>query len=466
MGVKKILIGISSIVLVGTLLFFAIWGIINFGKVKDAMSGTSIYTKTDIDNAYNDGYKSALDDKVHYEELLSTYRDTISQYEKKILEYKDALTNANASIVAKDALVKEYESQISELEKLVDYYKALLSAYEDTTKVVATFVYNGEIYDVQVYSIDSYVGVDAPADTDYIQFNGWKVNDELVDLSAYQIIEDTTFEADLTYYQYVNLIAQDETIATKKVEKGSTIDLTAIEVPTVKYASHIGWTIEEIDSLSTKNDIVDSNVTIEEDMTYYAYYAVDVDGTFIDESNTYALTIENNEITSCQLGDKTISRTSIKEVAYSGSTNWYSVILTDANSIEYEMKLYNYAQSFIVELSTGQGLVEDLIILKDTSYVVNSATSVGNFKYYDVGTLTFSGGILAVKSSVSSIGKSNNATYVTDNVYCYSQTNGWHYSVHYIAYIDCWLGCRAYGAGVDATAVADQYSQLHIFSRV
>ena len=102
--------------------------------------------------------------------------------------------------------------------------------------------------------------------------------------------------------------------------------------------------------------------------------------------------------------------------------------------------------------------------MKDTSYVVNSSTSVGNFKYYDYGTLTYENSNVTIKSTLSTIGNCSDVTYVTDNVYCYEQVNGYHYSVHYIEYIDCWLGCRAYGS--NSADVAHQYSQLHIFSRI
>ena len=462
MNGKKIFILSSSIICILTFILLLTWTISNWSTFVKTFNGTKLYTQSALDEAYEKG----LGDKSSYDITISDYKKQIDKLQKDINEYNtqiDLLQKENQDYKSR---IKDLESKLSEAEALITYYEDLLEAYKDSTKVIATFNYNGELYEVQVYAIDSLVEIKAPADTDYIQFNGWKVNNELVDLNTYQIVEDTTFEADLTYYQYVTLISQEEIITTQKVEKDSTINLASFEAPIIKYASHIGWTSEEIDSLSTRNDIVDNNVTIDEDVTYYAYYAVNVNGTFIDESNTYSLTIENNEITSCQLGNKTISRTSINEVAYRDSTNWYSVILTDSNNVKYEMTLYNYAQSFIVELFTGQGKVTDLIILKDTSYVVNSSTSVGNFKYYDYGTLTFTNGKMTVRTSIGAIGSCDEATYVVDNVYCYEQTNDWHYSVHYIAYIDCWLGCRTYGVGVDATAVVDKYDQLHIFARI
>ena len=45
-----------------------------------------------------------------------------------------------------------------------------------------------------------------PADTDYVKFNGWAVNEEIVDLSTYQITSNTIFVADLTYIYDVEFI--------------------------------------------------------------------------------------------------------------------------------------------------------------------------------------------------------------------------------------------------------------------
>ena len=63
METKKVLGIIFSILFIGAFAFVLSWGIINFNKVKDGMSGTGVYTKEDLDSAYSDGYKTALSDK-------------------------------------------------------------------------------------------------------------------------------------------------------------------------------------------------------------------------------------------------------------------------------------------------------------------------------------------------------------------------------------------------------------------
>ena len=78
---KQILIVVFSLLLVGLFIFILTWGILNWSKVKDGMSGSAIYTETDIKTAYEDGYSQALADKAEYEKLLVYYKALIEQYE-------------------------------------------------------------------------------------------------------------------------------------------------------------------------------------------------------------------------------------------------------------------------------------------------------------------------------------------------------------------------------------------------
>ena len=103
---KKILIAIFSILLIGVLAFLITWGVINFNKVKDLMSGTGIYNKTDVDNAYNDGYNTALKDKNEWDKLLNDYRDTITVQ-------TDTISQLNSEKSALDKSIKDYETQVT-----------------------------------------------------------------------------------------------------------------------------------------------------------------------------------------------------------------------------------------------------------------------------------------------------------------------------------------------------------------
>ena len=108
METKKVLGIIFSLVFIGVFIFTLCWGIINFNKVKDGLSGTGIYTEEDVNNAYEDGYDEALSNKTEYDELINGYKDTITNQTDEISKLNSqvsSLTNTN----------KDYSIQIDNL---------------------------------------------------------------------------------------------------------------------------------------------------------------------------------------------------------------------------------------------------------------------------------------------------------------------------------------------------------------
>ena len=75
---RKVLTIIFSILIVAAFAFVLTWGIINWSKVKEGMAGNGLYTQDDVQNAYEDGYNTALTDKEEYDNLINSYRDTIT----------------------------------------------------------------------------------------------------------------------------------------------------------------------------------------------------------------------------------------------------------------------------------------------------------------------------------------------------------------------------------------------------
>ena len=93
METKKVLAVIFSLVFVAIFGFVLSWGIINFNKVKDGMSGTELYTSEDLKNSYQDGYNTALQNKDEYDELINGYRDTITTLNDNISQLNSQITN-------------------------------------------------------------------------------------------------------------------------------------------------------------------------------------------------------------------------------------------------------------------------------------------------------------------------------------------------------------------------------------
>lgn len=101
METKKVLGILFSLLFVGAFAFVLVWGITNFNKVQEGLSGTGLYTQEDLNNAYEDGYNTALTDKEEYEKLIHSYRDTITTLTDQVT----LLTYAN----------QDYETQITNL---------------------------------------------------------------------------------------------------------------------------------------------------------------------------------------------------------------------------------------------------------------------------------------------------------------------------------------------------------------
>lgn len=108
METKKIIGIIFSILFVGAFAFCLTWGIINFNKVKEGMSGTGVYTQNDLNNAYEDGYNTAISDKEGFEKLIDSYRDTITTQ-------SDQISQLNSDIAVLNSSNKDYKTQVSNL---------------------------------------------------------------------------------------------------------------------------------------------------------------------------------------------------------------------------------------------------------------------------------------------------------------------------------------------------------------
>ena len=196
---KKIVITICICLLVGLFGFIGVWTYINFEDLKLALSGTQIYTKDDVDNAYQDGYDKALDNKTDYDSLLSEYRediasltdevsrlkynlsqneDTISKNQQDLIELNNQLevtiaelNEAKASKEADTEKIAELELEVEYLStsienkqkeialltkqnsdylKSIDYYKNFITTLETETSAVATFVYDGKVVHMEV----------------------------------------------------------------------------------------------------------------------------------------------------------------------------------------------------------------------------------------------------------------------------------------------------------------------------
>ncbi len=400
METKKVLGIIFSILFVGAFIFALTWGIINFNKVKEGMSGTGVYTEQDLNNAYEDGYNTALSDKEGFEKLINSYRDTITTQSDQISQLNSEVSNLkntnkdyktqvenltaqrenletqvetlnsiktnndatiselnrqiddlNNKLIAlqgeKDQYVTQIESlnsqianlqslntqlqttnelnlqtitglnnqitslttqindlnyqiqnnstsvnalnnKIAELQKSVSYYEQYIASLESGEQVVATFEFAGSVYNIQVVNKNDIVTVTTPTSTAFVIFNGWTVNGEIVDLSTYQITANTKFVADVTYKYEVNFVVDEENYNSQIVVKDNKATVPAN--PTKAGYVFDGWTLN--------NSIVDvENYCIAQNTTFVAKFSKLYSVIFKYEDTTISTqTIKNGNV--------------------------------------------------------------------------------------------------------------------------------------------------------------------------
>ena len=132
METRKILGIIFSLLFLGAFAFVLSWGIINFNKVKDGMSGTQIYDSEDINKAYQDGYDTALKDKEEYTELINGYRDTITTLNDNISQLNSQITNLTKDKNDSVRKIDELKEQKTNLQTQVDNLNTIKTNNENT----------------------------------------------------------------------------------------------------------------------------------------------------------------------------------------------------------------------------------------------------------------------------------------------------------------------------------------------
>ena len=388
METKKVLGIIFSLLFVGAFAFVLSWGIINFNKVKDGMSGTGVYTKEDINKSYEDGYNTALTDKEEYTKLIASYRDTITtlndnisqlnsqvttltnnnkdyanqltqlneqktnlqsqvdnlttiktnnettiaslntqitslqnqvtnltnsgedkseqitilneqitNFQKTISQLQttnelntNTITSLNTQIVNLNNQISEMtlisqnsqsqinalNNKITELQKSVTYYESYIASLENGEQVVATFEFDGSVYNIQIVNKGSKLAVTNPTSTTYKIFNGWTVNGETIDLNTYTINANTKIVADVTYKYDVKFMVDETTYNSQIIIKNGNATLPIN--PTKDGYDFIGWSLNGVDLIT---DISSKQVTA--NTTYIAVFTKIHTVTFMSE---------------------------------------------------------------------------------------------------------------------------------------------------------------------------------------
>ena len=117
------------------------------------------------------------------ENELSVLRGESIQDKNKIIDLETEINSLNAEITKleltifnNDNKIGEYEDSILKLQTSVSYYENYIANLETENQVVATFEFNGSVYNVQILNKGGKAMVADPTSTEYVLFNGWTVD--------------------------------------------------------------------------------------------------------------------------------------------------------------------------------------------------------------------------------------------------------------------------------------------------
>lgn len=306
MDAKKIVALVMSIILIAALAFSLTWTIVNWNKVKDGMGGAGLYTKDDVDNSYEDGYNTALDDKSQYEDLIAEYRDKLSEYE----EIKKELTVAKYNIAELNNTVNKLQSYVAECEELIKnltaenfmlkdkirileeiktnlmqsvnaYVQLIASIKLINERFVVTFMFDDTVYSILLVPDKEKVELVNPTSTEYTIFLGWSLTQdgELVDLENLEVTSDMVFYAKIIRKYDVNFVLDYAIYEHKIVERGNTI--TAKTPPSTNKRVFKGWSLDGVNVINV------TNYPITEHRTFFAVVETRYEVRFIYVRNNY-----------------------------------------------------------------------------------------------------------------------------------------------------------------------------------
>ena len=214
--------------------------------------------------------------------------ETITSLNNQIANLNSQISEMNTQVSNNSSVVNTLNNRIAELEKTVSYYEQYIANLENGEQVVATFEFDGSVYNIQIVNKNDYAGVVTPTSTDYVKFNYWTVNGEQVDLTTYALTTNTTFVANVSYYYDVKFMIDTEVFNSQIVEKDTFAVLP--EAPTKDGYAFDGWTSNGIDIVDT------TSISITQNTIFTAKFTKLHNVTFIYEDSTLATqTIKNGE---------------------------------------------------------------------------------------------------------------------------------------------------------------------------
>ncbi len=194
------------------------------------------------------------------ENTNTLHLNTISSLNTQIASLNQQISDITYQSQNNNSTISSLNAKIKELEESVQYYENYIASLENDNQVVATFEYDGSVYNIQMVNKGSTLAVATPQDTNYVIFNGWTVDGTMIDLSTYIINENTKIVADLTY-KYDVVFKVDDTVYNSQIITNNDCPILP-ENPTKSGYEFDGWStdgVSVIENVETKK--ITSNTT-------------------------------------------------------------------------------------------------------------------------------------------------------------------------------------------------------------
>ena len=190
---------------------------------------------------------------------------TITSLNTQIANLNTQISDMTLQSQNSQGQINALNNKISELQASVSYYESFISQLENGEQVVATFEYDGSVYNIQIVNKGSKLSVTTPTSTTYKIFNCWTVNGSAIDLSTYTITTNTKIVADVTYKYDVKFKVDNTIYNSQIITKNNCATLPTN--PTKDGYEFDGWSLNGVDVIS---DITTKQVT--ENTTYFAVF--------------------------------------------------------------------------------------------------------------------------------------------------------------------------------------------------
>ena len=244
METKRVLSIIFSILFIVAFAFVLSWGIINFNKVKDGLSGTKLYTKEDIEISYEDGYNTALKNEENYTKQIEELRSSLEL---------ERFENIN--------LKNDYEN--------------LILGINDNQIAMATFYFDSKIFQIIGQSKGTSLIAPIPESTNDVKFNYWELDGTQVDFNNFVLSENVTFNANITYCYEVIFVDYNNTVFNSQIIEENATPTLPDNTPTKENYAFCGY------SLTQNGELVNlDELEITKDTVLYAVYKFELNGTY------------------------------------------------------------------------------------------------------------------------------------------------------------------------------------------